>query len=394
MSNFVDFELPDTLDEDIAEDFLLSTKESIESIEHDLVILERDPKDANTIHAIFRTLHTLKGNCRMCFLTPLSEFIHTLEDVFSAVRAAEIGFSSMLKEALLLALDLFKVCTEQLFKFEKLDACLVEKLHSQEEKYLRLKSASAQEIDRTAAQVIKEVAGDEIEGIPITHPQDTAGITAGQHEEHKTRPESKSTNSEESDKDLGFFNVMSRFIDDRTPYWENRSQQLLSLGLAINRKLTPPLDETQLKAAIYLHDIGMTFISDSILQKQSKLNPMEEKSMKVHPLLGYEWLNRIPGWGDAATYIFQHHERPDGQGYPNKLVDNQISTGAKILAVIDSFYSMINQRSDRNYKRSLIRAIKEINAYSGSQFDYEVVMAFNEVMRERVTKKNSQSSDN
>ena len=236
----------------------------------------------------------------------------------------------MLKEALLLALDLFKVCTEQLFKFEKLDACLVEKLHTQEEKYLRLKSASAQEIDRTAAQVIKEVAGDEIEGIPITHPQDTAGITAGQHEEHKTRPESKSTNSEESDKDLVFFNVMSRFIDDRTPYWESRSQQLLSLGLAINRKLTPPLDETQLKAAIYLHDIGMTFISDSILQKQSKLNPMAEVDEGA-PLLGYEWLNRIPGGATLRPISFNITKRPDEQGYPNKLVDNQISTGQKSL---------------------------------------------------------------
>ncbi|MFX8668492.1 HD domain-containing phosphohydrolase, partial [Acinetobacter baumannii] len=73
--------------------------------------------------------------------------------------------------------------------------------------------------------------------------------------------------------------------------------------------------------------------------------------------------------------------RPDGTGYPHGLSGNQICAGAQIIAITDTFYSITNERSDRTYKKSLLRAITEINAYDELQFQGAVLGAFNDLMR-------------
>lgn len=100
-------------------------------------------------------------------------------------------------------------------------------------------------------------------------------------------------------------------------------------------------------------------------------------------------LNRIPGWEEAALMIYHHHERPDGQGYPQQLGRTKICPGAKLIAIADSFFSITNTRADRTHKRSILRAVSEINAYSGTQFDEETVDAFNQMIKHTYTKSNN-----
>ena len=81
--------------------------------------------------------------------------------------------------------------------------------------------------------------------------------------------------------------------------------------------------------------------------------------------------------------IAQHHEMPDGQGYPNRLRADEICDGAKILAIVDAFESIMLKHSERGKTRSIMRAIAEINACN-NQFAPEWIEAFNRVIRQTV----------
>ena len=138
------------------------------------------------------------------------------------------------------------------------------------------------------------------------------------------------------------------------------------------------------RAAIHMHDIGMSFLEGGIHTNSGKLTETEQSEMQRHVAWGYDILIRTPGWEEAALIVLNHHERPDGQGYPNKLTQPLIHPGARILAIVDAFFSMIHARADRPQKKSVTRAMAEINVRSGSQFDPMWVEAFNEVMKDEM----------
>ena len=78
--------------------------------------------------------------------------------------------------------------------------------------------------------------------------------------------------------------------------------------------------------------------------------------------------------------VHQHHERFDGEGYPNAIAGADIDLGASVIAVADAFYSLTHDRSDRGFKKSLRRSITEINKCNGTQFSPVVVEAFNQFL--------------
>jgi HD-GYP domain-containing protein (c-di-GMP phosphodiesterase class II) len=103
--------------------------------------------------------------------------------------------------------------------------------------------------------------------------------------------------------------------------------------------------------------------------------------MHHHPNVGFEVVRRMPGWEEAANAIKQHHEYFDGSGYPQQLKGSETTNGAQILAICDAFFSLTHERADRYQPRSLIRAMAEINACSGSQFCPFWVEIFNVVVK-------------
>ena len=95
-----------------------------------------------------------------------------------------------------------------------------------------------------------------------------------------------------------------------------------------------------------------------------------------------EFVRRMSQWQEAALIISQHHERFDGAGYPAGIAGAEIHSGARIMAILDAFYAIINSRADRAQRRSILRAVSEINACAGSQFCPVWVDYFNQVVRE------------
>jgi putative two-component system response regulator len=131
----------------------------------------------------------------------------------------------------------------------------------------------------------------------------------------------------------------------------------------------------------YLHDIGKIGIADAVLLKPGYLTPAERTEMRRHSEIGAAILDVHEAMGDIAQIVRHHHERWDGQGYPRGLAGQDIPLGARIIAVADAFSTMT---SDRIYRPALPvgRAWEELRTHRGSQFDPEIVAAFEQVVDE------------
>lgn len=102
--------------------------------------------------------------------------------------------------------------------------------------------------------------------------------------------------------------------------------------------------------------------------------------MSMHPAWVSGLLGRMPGWEEAALMVLQHHETPDGEGYPYGLVAGEIVPGARILALVDAFESVMLKHQHRGQRRSMLRAAAELNA-AENQFDRAWLDPFNQVVR-------------
>jgi response regulator RpfG family c-di-GMP phosphodiesterase len=154
----------------------------------------------------------------------------------------------------------------------------------------------------------------------------------------------------------------------------SRRVHAYSLALARAHRLPEPELEA-LGRGVLLHDIGKIGISDAILLKPGPLTPEEWATMRRHPEVGRQLLERIPFLRDAIPVVYHHHERWDGTGYPLGLAGPAIPLGARIFAVADAFDALT---FDRPYSKAMpMEAARErIRAAAGSHFDPDVVATF------------------
>jgi|CXWL01.1.fsa_nt_gi response regulator RpfG family c-di-GMP phosphodiesterase/GGDEF domain-containing protein len=165
-------------------------------------------------------------------------------------------------------------------------------------------------------------------------------------------------------------------LDTRDVETHAHSERVASYALKLGGLLDLSEPElTTLERGVYLHDIGKIGIPDRVLLKPGKLTPDEWDIMRRHCRLGYRLASRIDFLKDASSIILTHHERWDGQGYPQGLQGISIPFGARIFAVVDTLDAIT---SDRPYRKAkpFGAAREEILQYSGKQFDPTVIEAF------------------
>jgi HD-GYP domain-containing protein (c-di-GMP phosphodiesterase class II) len=152
----------------------------------------------------------------------------------------------------------------------------------------------------------------------------------------------------------------------------------LALQLAVACGLTAA-EAHMLGLAGRLHDIGKVAVPDAILHKPGPLSEAEWTIIRTHPAVGADVIERIPALRPIAPLVRGHHERWDGQGYPDQLAGEAIPLGARILAAADAYAAII---TDRPYRRaqSPARAITELRRHAGTQFDPQVVAALERVL--------------
>ncbi|BDV43074.1 histidine kinase [Geotalea uraniireducens] len=180
-----------------------------------------------------------------------------------------------------------------------------------------------------------------------------------------------------------FMTTFDSLINAEKKY-HKKDSLLPELTLRIVRLLH--LDKRLEKAALYasmMYDLGLVLLEESILQKREKLLPAERNSLKIHPYTTVGLLNIIENSEEVRQGILHHHERYDGQGYPDGLHGEDIPIISRILAVVDAYCAMIE---DRPYREKLteFQALEEIRKSTGMLYDPRIVKALEEAVAEIV----------
>jgi putative nucleotidyltransferase with HDIG domain len=169
---------------------------------------------------------------------------------------------------------------------------------------------------------------------------------------------------------------MAESIDYRDTGTYDHSRRLASLtrSLGLSVGLTPEHVE-EIVLASYVHDLGKIGVSNEILFKNGPLTPEEKTIMEEHPVIGANILESYSAFAGSVDIVKHHHERWDGNGYPDGLKSDQIPVGSRVITIVDSFDSMT---ADRPYRdgMSVDEAMRRLKDGLGTQFDPTLCAVF------------------
>ena len=379
-----------TLDDAIIEDYTTSFSEHYGIVNNCIGMMDKTPDDEDVINEIFRSLHTIKGNADMCQLDAITHFTHDLEDVVTEIRDGNLAYKPLIGEIILLCLDKTKEVSQHIFEGDDFDKVQLEEISQQLKKIPQHET----EVDSIAKTIVQLISGHIVDKRNEHIVENDDSVTnaslfidtppAKKVVDILPCPYTQQNVNENALDFLRGLKAWSVLMEQKIPYWRGRLERTLPMASAINQHLDSPVDSLQLEAAVYVHDVSFAFLSNHLLQKESRFDSIDTKEMQQHPLLSSNLLKHVQGWETAAQIVLQHHERWDGEGYPNRLKSHEIHVGAQIVAIIDCYESMTSLRPDRHYKRSILRAITEINNCAGSQFNPEIVLVFNTIIKEKM----------
>jgi diguanylate cyclase (GGDEF)-like protein len=185
---------------------------------------------------------------------------------------------------------------------------------------------------------------------------------------------------ESSDVQLALIQALAQAIEakDNMSHDHLGRMQIYAEGLARALEMTEG-EIRAVKTATLLHDIGNLAVPERILSKPGRLSYDEFDRLKVHPGVGAKIIRSVPFPIPVAPLVLAHHERWDGRGYPNGLKGEDIPPGARIIAVVDCFTSML---TDRPYRpaRTYAEAIATLRENCGSALDPAMAERFIEIL--------------
>ena len=175
---------------------------------------------------------------------------------------------------------------------------------------------------------------------------------------------------------MGVLHALTSSIDAKDPYTCGHSERVALVARRIALEAGLPAEQVrQIYLSGLLHDVGKIGIPESVLCKPGRLTESEYETIKRHPMIGSRILAGIRHLDNVIDGILMHHERPDGEGYPQGLRGRQIPIEGRILGLADTFDAMT---SDRTYRKALPLAavMDEIRRHAGLQFDVDLVDLF------------------
>ncbi len=178
--------------------------------------------------------------------------------------------------------------------------------------------------------------------------------------------------------------ALTEAIESRDPYTGGHCHRLAQHAARTARQLALPQREIEIvRMGAALHDVGKIVVPDAILKKRGKLTPDEFAIVKQHCYSGGQICKRVPFLMDVYPVVYHHHERWDGQGYPDGLRSERTPLAARIVSVADAYDAMT---TDRPYRQAMPHqaAVEILKDGAGQQWDPTVVRIFLEMIQVEV----------
>jgi putative nucleotidyltransferase with HDIG domain len=179
---------------------------------------------------------------------------------------------------------------------------------------------------------------------------------------------------------LSFATALVATLDARDRYTAGHSAAVAIYARDIAERMGLSPEKVRLAHLCGLvHDIGKIGLPPGLLEKPGALTLEERRQMEEHSVIGERILTNVDDYAEIATIVRHHHERVDGQGYPDGLVADEIPLLSRIIAVADAYNAMTSDRPYRDAMPSQVARLRLAQAVE-SQFDTSVVAAFEAIL--------------
>jgi putative nucleotidyltransferase with HDIG domain len=199
-------------------------------------------------------------------------------------------------------------------------------------------------------------------------------------EQRETAEQLVVANSQLERAGLSFASALVATLDARDRYTAGHSAAVAVYSRDIAKRMG--LDDAQQQLAYLaglVHDIGKIGLPPGLLEKAGPLTLEERRVMEEHSEIGQRILKRVENYSEIATVVRNHHERVDGNGYPDGLRGDEIPLIARIISVADAYNAMTSDRPYRDAMPSRVARLRLAQAVE-SQFDTSVVAAFEAIL--------------
>lgn len=170
--------------------------------------------------------------------------------------------------------------------------------------------------------------------------------------------------------------LLAEALEAKDSVTRGHSNRVRKLSVELAREIGVLEDELErIELGAFLHDLGKVGVRDDVLKKPGKLTEDEYSHMQSHPEIGMRMLEASPYFVDLIPLVRHHHEKWDGTGYPGNLAAEAIPLGSRIIAICDTFDTIV---SERPYKKPLPRedALGVLRNLAGRMFDPGLVEVF------------------
>ncbi len=179
---------------------------------------------------------------------------------------------------------------------------------------------------------------------------------------------------------LSFAAALIATLDARDRYTAGHSAAVAIYSRDIAARMGLSVEEQALAhLAGLVHDIGKVGLPPGLLEKEGPLSLDERRAMETHSAIGERILANVPDYAEVAAIVRHHHERVDGNGYPDRLTEDQIPVISRIISVADAYNAMTSDRPYRDAMPTRVARLRLAQAVA-TQFDTAVVAAFEAIL--------------
>ncbi|PHS14780.1 MAG: hypothetical protein COA86_15410 [Kangiella sp.] len=337
------------LEDEVQQEFYEDVVSAIDDINQCVNLLEGSADegvDDGVIDRMFRSIHTVKGNCNMVFLKDFVDATHRLEDLFSAVRAKDIDYHPIYGLLAIKIVNLVQIELKSLIDQKFANGDILEKIQLLLEQVENAPRESKVEIATKAITAIEDghfsitlVEGDTTQGSSFSFLEST---------------------------DFEFLEYLSGRIQSSSEYHASFYKIAKTLALKLNQMLSNKADDQQLEAALIALHLSQR------LEQSGQSNALTLQQV----IFAHGLLSRMSGWCSAASLCLQALENHNGDGMPLAISGNDIHPAAQVLGLSCDFAFHVLNAENKEYKQSLFTAVKAINAEKNIRFKDKLVERF------------------